>query len=121
MLMSTGKCDQVVFKSLPAKAHRLYREAFKRGKNSKKVQTDDRVALAQRYEQYLQLLASGKTSIKSTGTQPHELIVPYLRNPDSQELDLTIEGDLSILSSIQLAEFSSNTVAFSREEKLITR
>ncbi|OQV22038.1 hypothetical protein BV898_03885 [Hypsibius exemplaris] len=93
-LMCTGKVEEIVFKSLPAKAHRLHRKAFAREENSKKKRSDGRVALAKRYAEYLEQLTAGKTSIKSTGIQPHELVKSYM-GPygfEMDEADATIEG-----------------------------
>ena len=92
MLMVTGKWEEIVFKSLPSKAHRQYRKAFKREENSKKVKSDDRVALAARYAEYLEQLTAGKTTIKSTGTQPHDLVKTYLHGMHNSAEDWTIEG-----------------------------
>ncbi|OQV12313.1 hypothetical protein BV898_13424 [Hypsibius exemplaris] len=91
LLMCTGKWDEIVFKSLPAKAHRQYRKAFRREENSKKIKSDDRVALAARYAEYLAQLTKGEVTIKSTGTQPHDLVKVYMDHR-SMEVDLTIEG-----------------------------
>ncbi|OQV15405.1 hypothetical protein BV898_10415 [Hypsibius exemplaris] len=103
-LMCTGKWADIVFKGLPAKAHRRYRKAFGREENKKKAKSEARAALAKRYAEYLALLTKGEETIKSTGTQPHELIKGYLGGMDYEydeegnatekpkELDLTIEG-----------------------------
>ncbi|AYV77035.1 MAG: hypothetical protein Barrevirus9_4 [Barrevirus sp.] len=76
-LMSLSRFDEIEFATLPAKAHRLLRNAF-----NKRV--------PEKYNQYLELLSQGKTKINSTGTQPHELVNVYLTAGST--LDQTIEG-----------------------------
>ena len=119
-LMATGKWDEIVFKSLPSKAHRLNRKAFKREENCKKVKSDDRVALALRYTEYLAQLAAGKTSIKSTGTEPHDLVRTYLDLSSyrgigdggdlapKDDLDLTVEGKKNIPRFFQFSYLIKN-------------
>lgn len=96
LLMCNGKYEEIVFKSLPAKAHRQYRNAFKRETNVKKKTSEARKSLAARYAKYLEDLSAGKETIKSTGTQPHELIEPYMSTDDG-EIDATIEGQWKAL------------------------
>ncbi|XP_055337383.1 uncharacterized protein LOC129587599 [Paramacrobiotus metropolitanus] len=89
-MMCNNQWDQIVFSSLPAKAHRIYRKSFQRDCNAQKKESDERKQLAARYAEYLEGLQSGKETIKSTGTQPHELVKPFM---DSHgEKDLTLEG-----------------------------
>ncbi|GAU91094.1 hypothetical protein RvY_03415 [Ramazzottius varieornatus] len=94
-LMCNGKYEEIVFSSLPAKAHRQYRNAFKRGANVKKEASEGRRKLAHRYANYLADLSVGKETIKSRGTQPHELVVPYMAS--QAEVDATIEGQWKAL------------------------
>ena len=62
--------------------------------NVKKKTSEARKSLAARYAKYLEDLSAGKETIKSTGTQPHELIEPYM-SMDDGEVDATIEGTVS--------------------------
>ena len=78
-LMCSQHFADVNFSHLPAKAHRQNRKAFQRDCNSKKKETEARKSLHARYEEYLKDVQSGKAEIKSTGTQPHELIRGYLK------------------------------------------
>lgn len=47
-LMCSNQWEQIVFQQLPAKAHRIYRKAFGREENAKKVESDQRKALCTR-------------------------------------------------------------------------
>ncbi|OWA50667.1 hypothetical protein BV898_15177 [Hypsibius exemplaris] len=101
-LMCTGQYDDIIFRQLPAKAHRQFRKAFGRVMNKKRIHSDDRVGLSMRYDEYLAQLTEGKDTIKSTGTQPHELVKVYLSGGGGGK-DLTIEGQWKDMMS-KLAE-----------------
>ena len=90
--MATQEWHEIKFESLPAKAHRLHRKAFHRDGNKKGHTDRERVAFHERYKEYLNNLKKGRTSIKSTGTQPHELVKAYIGRASDAPADLMIEG-----------------------------
>jgi hypothetical protein len=64
-LMSSGKFDQISYTCVPSRAMKLYRKAF-----SKRDQ--------ERFCKFLENVASGKTTIKSAGLMPHEIVKEYM-------------------------------------------
>ena len=67
--MAHNQWSEIEYSKVPAKSHRIHTAAFKKHD-------------LERYNQYLQDVASRKTEIKSTGLQPHELIRPFMSNAD---------------------------------------
>ena len=65
--MSNGQWSNIAFGQVPSRAHRTYRKAF--------MKHDE-----ERYEAYLAAVKDGRDTIKSTGTQPHELVHNYLKS-----------------------------------------
>lgn len=82
-LMSENRWEEINFGQIPAKAHRILRNAF--GKHQE-----------ERYNQYLEDLSEGKAKINVKGTQPHELVNHYRRGG---KFDGTIEGQFSTMIS----------------------
>jgi len=82
-LMSTKQWRALYFSSIPSRCHALYRKAFQRGENAKKVVDERRITeLVQPYELYLSQLKTGTTTIKSSGIHPHEIAKEILLSPD---------------------------------------
>lgn len=75
--MCTNDYDKILFEQIPSLAHNKYRKAFKRTTNIKKIESQERIKLMERYKQYLQDLKNGNQKINTTGIQPHILIEPY--------------------------------------------
>ena len=72
--MAHNEWTEIEYSKVPAKSHKLHTEAFKRHD-------------LERYQKYLEDLASKKTKINSTGLQPHELTTPFMSggSPDNEE------------------------------------
>mmetsp|Transcript_10979 Transcript_10979/g.24575 ORF Transcript_10979/g.24575 Transcript_10979/m.24575 type:complete len:570 (+) Transcript_10979:151-1860(+) len=63
--MTNGEWSEIAFGQVPSRAHRTYRNAFKRHDG-------------ERYAAYLADVHGGKEKINTVGTQPHELARSYL-------------------------------------------
>jgi hypothetical protein len=89
-VLETNMCqdtwDKIDFKSIPAAAHRLNRRALSRKTNADEVESESRSRTALRYGEYMSKLIKGETTIKSTGTQPHDLISGYLEGSESDPI-----------------------------------
>ncbi len=72
--MSAGDWQSISFAAVPARAHRLYRDAFARDCNAEQKMSAERQAARARYQEYLGKLERGEARIKVAGTQPHELV-----------------------------------------------
>jgi len=79
--MSSGQWSEISFGKIPSRAHRTYRNAFKKHEE-------------ERYGQYLTAVREGKDKINTTGTQPHELVHQYLSVYQARNVDVddTVEA-----------------------------
>lgn len=77
--MASNEWSDIVYSHVPAKAHKRYTEAFK-------------VHDQERYQEYLANLKSNKTTIKSTGLQPHELVKPFMSYDSVVENEDTLQA-----------------------------
>jgi len=88
-LMAENRWDEIEFSHVPAKAHKILRNAFNKHQE-------------ERYKEYLQNVKNGSAKINTSGLQPHELANKYVSG-FNVPIDDTIEVQWNALVN-KLAE-----------------
>jgi hypothetical protein len=72
--LSQQTTDKIEFGRVPGKAMQIYSSAFRRSHNVKKIESESRLKLSERYIEYLINLEKGIEKVNYKGLMPHEIL-----------------------------------------------